>query len=55
MKLITITAVENFGLTYYQLALVFVVPILVILGTYELYTLFNSKKNNRFLNIRNYK
>ncbi|CAN1513800.1 hypothetical protein MCERE19_00863 [Spirosomataceae bacterium] len=38
----------DFGLTLYRIDIIFILPLLLILGLYELFTLIRSKKYNRY-------
>ncbi|WP_255037827.1 hypothetical protein [Lacihabitans soyangensis] len=40
--------VGDFGLSLYRIDLIFILPLLLILGLYELFTLIRSKKYNKY-------
>jgi hypothetical protein len=46
-NLFTTSAIEFVGLSFYQLSLVFLLPFLLVLGIYEIYTLVKAKESNK--------
>lgn len=46
--LINLNIVGDFGLSLYRIDLIFILPLLLILGLYELFTLIKSKKFNKY-------
>jgi hypothetical protein len=48
----TLLSIDNFGLNFLQLGLIFILPFLLILGIFEIYSLMKSKSNKKYIRIK---